>query len=84
MEDNVQYCKKDDDYGEYGELPTVSGSTDKYKDVVSLAKRGDVYAIKSLYPAILFCYKNTLESQVLCDQNELENSCGVCVDLWSS
>lgn len=79
VEDNIQYCKKDGEYTEYGIVPKISGSTNKFKDAINLAERGAVSEIKSLYPGLYLRYKNTLESLVLCDSDELVNSCGVWI-----
>lgn len=54
----MQYCKKDGEFSDFGEIPHVHASTDKFKDVINLAKQGKLTECGCLYTALYLRYKN--------------------------
>lgn len=76
-EEASQYCKKDNDFCEFGRLPSTTGRVDKFRDLLDKAEAGKISDIKADYPGLYIRYKNTLQSALICDTTELNNSCGV-------
>lgn len=58
----ADYCKKDGDFLEYGELPTKRNSKEMWKWVIEQAEKGNIEAIKDEYPAIYFRYLERIKS----------------------
>nr|QTE03372.1 MAG: replication-associated protein [Grus japonensis CRESS-DNA-virus sp.] len=58
------YCKKDGDFEEYGELPKSAAETSKemWKNVITWAEEGAMARIKDEYPAIYLRYLEKLRS----------------------
>lgn len=58
------YCKKDGDYTEYGSLPLSAAETSKnmWKDILQLAREGNMDSIEDKYPAIFLRYMEKLRS----------------------
>jgi len=60
----ADYCKKDGDFEEHGELPVSAGEASKemWKAIITCAERGDMEQIKEDYPAIYLRYLEKLRS----------------------
>jgi hypothetical protein len=56
-----QYCMKDGDYVEHGEIPDESGTNNSYRHCVELAKEGKMDNISDEYPGLYTRYKRTYE-----------------------
>lgn len=79
MSENVQYCKKDGCYYEYGAVPNDVKTNDKFRDALRLAGIGELGRIRELYPALYLRYKATLESSACYTLANLDDSCGVWI-----
>lgn len=63
-QDNYDYCSKDGDYYEFGELPTKGKRTD-IDSLVSLIEEGATReVIRQTYPKYYFMYKKKIEEMV--------------------
>lgn len=59
----IEYCKKDNDFQEWGTPPSgPSGQSNKWKEVLSLARSGKLQDIEDKYPAIFLRYHSKLLS----------------------
>lgn len=63
------YCMKDEEFIEFGTLPSVSGTSDKF--AIALAEQNCLVDVKESLPALFLNYKNTLERLVQSDLREL-------------
>lgn len=72
-----QYCMKDGNYEEFGEVPDESGSQYSFRHCVELAQAGKVDDIAEEYPGLYTRYKRTYESMVKFSHDPLEEPCGV-------
>lgn len=73
---SIDYCKKDGDFTEFGELPDAASTDNKFKRILTLAAAGDITAIKEDYPGDFLRYKKSIESSILYNNVELDDSCG--------
>lgn len=73
------YCKKDGDFTEFGQLPESTARSNVFADVLDLAKKGDVGTIQDLYPGMYLRYRSNILSSVEFGAKELNNSCGVWI-----
>lgn len=71
------YCKKDENFKEFGTLPSTTGRTTGLGDVLAAAQRGDFAYIKTQHPGTWFRYKAAILTSIEYDTTELNNSCGV-------
>lgn len=63
FDEAILYCQKDGDWQEWGSRPRGSGGqADKWKDVLTLARRGKLQEIEDKYPAIFLRYHGKLQS----------------------
>lgn len=76
---NKDYCSKDGDFTEYGDLPASKSGGGAFADCLSKAEEGDIAAIKAEYPGIYLRYKANIHSSVKFRTTELSNSCGVWI-----
>lgn len=55
----AEYCKKDGDFVEHGELPQAAGSTTKemWRNVIKWGEEGDLERIKEEYPHVYVLHK---------------------------
>lgn len=74
-----EYCKKDGDFMEFGQLPTVSGRASKFGDLLAKAERGEIDALKAEYPGQYIRYKANILSSMQFSTDQLSNSCGVWI-----
>jgi len=59
--DNVDYCKKDGDFQEWGDMPTgQEGQANKWKAVLLLARAGNYEGIETNYPELFLRYHSKL------------------------
>jgi len=57
----VDYCKKDGDFKEFGERPYGNDERkNQWKDVLQLARQGDLQAIEDKYPMLFLRYHSKL------------------------
>lgn len=75
----AEYCKKDKDFKEFGELPKVSKSTSGFRAVLDAAENGDIESIKNEYPGMYIRYKATISSVRKFTVKELSNTSGVWI-----
>ncbi|AXL65903.1 replication-associated protein [Longjawed orbweaver circular virus 1] len=74
-----EYCKKDSDYTEFGQLPVVSSGGSVFADALAKAKAGDFDSIEENHPGVFLRYRGTLLSCFKYNVVELLNSCGVWI-----
>lgn len=75
------YCKKDNDFKEFGVMPaSAEKGCNKFKEVISLAKSGKITEIEDNHPGLYLRYKRTLETLKEFDKSELNGSCGVWIN----
>lgn len=72
----AEYCKKDGQYTEYGQLPSPTDAAGPFKSAISLAKEGKIDEVADVYPGIYLRYKRTLESMLKFSDTDLSRSCG--------
>ncbi|AXF50876.1 replication-associated protein [Panicum ecklonii-associated virus] len=73
----IDYCKKDDDWYEYGEPPVEERSgANAYAEAIAFAEAGDLESVKQFHPGTFLRYKRTLEGLIKYDCVELDAPCG--------
>lgn len=72
----ADYCKKDGDYTEYGELPVKENQKEKWARIIKYSENGEYEKIKDEYPNVYFLYYAkimSLRRPVTTINNELTN-----------
>lgn len=75
----ADYCKKDGQFTEHGDLPANAGRNNSHADVLRLAKEGNIAEIQETYPGMFLRYRNSILSTVEFRKEELNSSCGVWI-----
>lgn len=63
----IEYCKKEGNYREWGDIPTQTAETTKerWRRIISLAETGEIETIKNDYPGMYLRYLEKLRSMAL-------------------
>lgn len=62
FDQNVVYCKKSDNFKEFGKPPTSVGYSSKFHESMISAEKGEYDTIKNICPGLYLRYKTTLAS----------------------
>lgn len=65
VEDNINYCKKENNYIEEGTVRGISKNNEKqarWRELIQLAKAGDTEAIETKYPSAAIIHRKSLTS----------------------
>jgi len=73
----IDYCKKDEDYKEWGIPPENNNQKEKWSSIIALAESGNLEAIKSQHPRIYFQHFEKIQSflvrEIMILDGELEH-----------
>ncbi|GBN46473.1 Replication-associated protein [Araneus ventricosus] len=78
-EQAANYCKKDGDFTEYGQLLFVKTAGNAFKDFLNASERSDVDILKDQYPGLYVRYKTNILSSLKFRTEELKSCCGVWI-----
>lgn len=79
VQENIDFCKKEGEWKEFGIVPTTNNGGNRFAQVLKAAEKGELKTVKNSYPGLYIRYKKTLESLSPCNKSSLNSPCGIWI-----